>query len=319
MSVTSATWWVPDSPAVRIPSKTATRFASPMSTPTTRAPPAAHFSAISLPNPPPAPVTRTTLSCRCCGIAGLPTTRIRLTVPVQCRWPVRRPADLPGDRPEVGTPRHGPGRYGRFVKRRTAMGLPLLLAAGPSLSRLPRAGAAPSRWSVDRANRWYRAQGWPVGSNYITSTAVNQLEMFQPGTFDLRRIDAELGWARSAGLNTVRVFLHDQLWAADRKGFQYRLAQFVSVAARRRIKPLFVLFDSCWDPFPKAGPQPGPRPGIHNSRWVQSPGAERLGDRDYYRTLYDYVTGVMSQFRYDQRILGWDLWNEPDNMAREYS
>jgi len=205
------------------------------------------------------------------------------------------------------------------VKRRTALALPLLLAAGPALSGIPRAGADPGRWSIDRANRWYQAQGWPVGSNYITSTAVNQLEMFQPGTFDLRRIDAELGWARSAGFNTVRVFLHDQLWAADRKGFQYRLAQFVSVAARRRIKPMFVLFDSCWDPHPKAGPQAAPRPGIHNSRWVQSPGAERLGDRNYYRTLYDYVTGVMTQFRYDERVLAWDLWNEPDNMAREYS
>lgn len=210
------------------------------------------------------------------------------------------------------------GRYGHFVKRRTVLGLPLLVATSSGLSRLPRVSAEAGRWSPDRANRWYQAQGWPVGSNYITSTAVNQLEMFQPATFDLRRINTELGWAQSAGFNTVRVFLHDQLWAQDPQGFQYRLAQFVSVAASHRIKPLFVLFDSCWDPFPKAGPQPAPRPGIHNSRWVQSPGAERLGDRGYWRTLYDYVTSVMTQFRYDTRVLGWDLWNEPDNPAREY-
>ena len=230
-----------------------------------------------------------------------------------------RPVDSLGDRPDVLAWHHGRGRYGQFVKRRTALGLPLLLATGPALTRIPRVGADPGRWTVDRAKRWYQAQGWPVGANYITSTAVNQLEMFQPGTFDLRRIDAELGWAQSAGFNSVRVFLHDQLWALDRRGFQYRLAQFVAVAARHRIKPLFVLFDSCWDPHPKAGPQQAPRPGIHNSRWVQSPGADRLGDRNYYRTLYDYVTGVMSQFRYDERVLGWDVWNEPDNMAREYS
>lgn len=230
-----------------------------------------------------------------------------------------RPPDLLGDRRRVRTSENNSGRYVYFVKRRTALGLPLLLAAGPTLSRLPRAGADPGRWSIERVNRWYQAQGWPVGSNYITSTAVNQLEMFQPATFDLHRIDAELGWAQSAGFNTVRVFLHDQLWAADQRGFQYRLGQFVSVAARHRIKPMFVLFDSCWDPHPKAGAQPAPRVGIHNSRWVQSPGADRLGDRNYYRTLYDYVTGVMSQFRYDERILAWDLWNEPDNMAREYS
>ncbi|MGH3564247.1 MAG: 1,4-beta-xylanase [Mycobacterium sp.] len=204
------------------------------------------------------------------------------------------------------------------MNRRTVLGLPLLLAAGATLTQVPRAAAEPSRWSPDRANRWYQAHGWPVGANYITSNAVNQLEMFQADTFDLRRIDTELGWAQSSGLNTVRVFLHDQLWAQDSQGFQYRLAQFVTVAARHRIKPLFVLFDSCWDPFPKPGWQRPPRAGIHNSRWVQSPGAERIDDRRYIRTLYEYVTGVLTQFRSDDRVLGWDLWNEPDNLAREY-
>ena len=89
--------------------------------------------------------------------------------------------------------------------------LPVLLAAGPALTKTPRAAAEQSRWSSDRANHWYQAQGWRVGANYITSNAINQLEMFQADTFDPGRIDTELGWAQSHGLNTVRVFLHDQL------------------------------------------------------------------------------------------------------------
>ncbi|MBS4728441.1 cellulase family glycosylhydrolase [Mycobacterium sp. SM1] len=202
--------------------------------------------------------------------------------------------------------------------RRTVLKLPLLLAAGTAMTQLPRASGEPGRWSPDRAHRWYQAQGWRVGANYIPSNAINQLEMFQAGTYDPRRIDTELGWARFHGLNTVRVFLHDQLWAQDRRGFQTRLAQFVGIAARHRIKPLFVLFDSCWDPFPRPGPQRAPKPGIHNSGWVQSPGAERIADRSYTRVLYDYVTGILSQFRNDDRVLAWDLWNEPDNPARVY-
>jgi hypothetical protein len=142
--------------------------------------------------------------------------------------------------------------------------------------------------------------------------------MFQPDTYDPRRIDTELGWAQLHGFNTVRVFLHDQLWAQDYRGFQSRLAQFVDIAAGHGIKPLFVLFDSCWDPFPKAGPQRAPRPGVHNSGWVQSPGAERLDDRGYTRILHDYVTGVLTQFRADDRVSAWDLWNEPDNPSRPY-
>jgi hypothetical protein len=193
-----------------------------------------------------------------------------------------------------------------------------LLAAGTALTHVPRAAAESVRWSAERANRWYQAQAWPVGANYITSNAINQLEMFQLGTFDPRRIDTELGWARSSGLNTARVFLHDQLWAQDPRGFQTRLGQFVNIAARRRIKPLFVLFDSCWDPFPKAGRQRAPKPGVHNSGWVQSPGAERLDDRRYTHVLHDYVTALLTQFRNDDRVLAWDLWNEPDSPASQY-
>ena len=216
-------------------------------------------------------------------------------------------------------------RDGR-VNRRTVLKAPLLLAAGAALARAPRAAAQPpldppdsGRWSTDRADRWYRAQGWLVGANYVTSNAINQLEMFQPDTFNPLRIYVELGWARSAGFNTVRVFLHDQLWTQDERGFQARLAQFVGIADEHNIKPLFVLFDSCWDPFPKAGPQRAPTPGVHNSGWVQSPGAERLDDRGYLTTLRAYVTGVLTQFRNDDRVLGWDLWNEPDNPSRHYA
>lgn len=205
-----------------------------------------------------------------------------------------------------------------MVDRRTALKLPLLVAAGAALSATPQASAEPVRWTVERANQWYAGQGWLVGANYITSTAVNQIEMFQGGTYDPRRIDDELRVARLIGLNTVRVFLHDELWAQDRVGFLRRLSQFVTIAANRGIRPLFVFFDSCWDPFPRLGAQRAPTPGVHNSGWVQSPGAELIDDPNYRRVLYDYVVGVLSQFRADPRIVGWDLWNEPDNPARQY-
>lgn len=220
----------------------------------------------------------------------------------------------------VFEPDHVPRyEHGGSLRRRTVLKLPLVLPVAAALSPAPVAYAAPGdRWSPEHAHRWYRAQGWLVGANYITSTAINQLEMFQPGMFDPRRIDVELRVARLIGLNTVRVFLHDQLWTQDQRGFQHRLAQFVGLAARNGIKPMFVFFDSCWDPLPQLGPQRPPRPGVHNSGWVQSPGAERLGDRRYHAVLREYVVGVLNQFRNDQRVLAWDLWNEPDNLADVY-
>lgn len=202
--------------------------------------------------------------------------------------------------------------------RRAALKLPVVVAAGMALTSVPRASAELGRWSPDRAHRWHRAQGWLVGANFLPANAINQLEMFQPGTFDLRRIDTELRMAKFIGLNTVRVFLHDLLWVQDRPGFQRRLAKFVDLAAHHGIKPLFVLFDSCWDPHPRLGKQRDPIPGVHNSGWVQSPGADHLGDPGHRRVMRDYVTGVLSQFRHDKRVLGWDLWNEPDNPADVY-
>ncbi|MDV3129344.1 cellulase family glycosylhydrolase [Mycobacterium sp. 21AC1] len=204
------------------------------------------------------------------------------------------------------------------MQRRTVLKIPLVLAASAALTTIPRATAAAGQWPVERANAWYQAQGWLVGTNFITSNAINQLEMFGAGTYDPRRIDSELGACRLLGFNTVRVFLHDLLWASDRAGFQNRLAQFVAIAARQGIKPLFVFFDSCWDPHPKLGAQRAPTPGVHNSGWVQSPGAQRIDDARYRPLLQDYVVGVMSQFRTDNRVLGWDLWNEPDNPAKQY-
>ena len=171
-----------------------------------------------------------------------------------------------------------------------------------------------ARWTQQRAGAWYSQQPWLVGANYIPSTAINQLEMWQAESFDPQRIDIELGWAEGIGMNTMRVFLHDLLWQQDPQAFEKRIDTFLTIAAKHKIRPMFVLFDSCWDPDPRLGEQREPRAGIHNSGWVQSPGAKALRDRHQYPRLEAYVKGVIGAFHDDPRVLAWDLWNEPDNM-----
>lgn len=172
---------------------------------------------------------------------------------------------------------------------------------------------ARTRWTEADANRWYGRQPWLVGSNYIPASAINELEMWQPDTFDPARIDRELGWAESLGMNTMRVFLHDLLWQQDPAAFRKRIDTFLTIAAKHKIRPLFVLFDSCWDPNPELGRQRAPKPGVHNSGWVQSPGAAALQDPKQAPRLKAYVVGVVSAYARDSRVLGWDVWNEPDN------
>jgi hypothetical protein len=169
------------------------------------------------------------------------------------------------------------------------------------------------RWTEVRAQEWYVQQPWVVGSNYLPADAINELEMWQADTFDSKEIDKEFGWAEGLGMNTMRVFLHDLLWQQDAEGFKKRLDTFLEIAARHHIRPVFVLFDSCWDPNPKLGPQHPPIPGVHNSGWVQSPGAQALSDPAQEPRLREYVEGVVGAFAKDPRILAWDVWNEPSN------
>jgi hypothetical protein len=183
--------------------------------------------------------------------------------------------------------------------------------------------AAPAQardlWTKAHANGWYAQQKWLVGSNYIPASAINQLEMWQEASFDPAQIDKELGWAQGLGMTTMRVFLHDALWSQDAPGFNKRMGVFLDIAAKHGIKPLFVLFDSCWDPNPKLGPQHPPIPGVHNSGWVQGPGARALADPAQYPRLESYVKDIVGSFAQDGRILGWDVWNEPDNTSANYS
>jgi hypothetical protein len=180
-----------------------------------------------------------------------------------------------------------------------------LLACLNSLS------AETSRWTEEKARTWYEQQPWLVGSNYIPEDAINQLEMWQAESFNPSQIDKELGWAEGMGMNTMRVFLHDLVWQQNPTAFKQRIDQFLQISSRHHIKPFLVLFDSCWDPNPKLGMQHPPIPGVHNSGWVQSPGAAALKDPAQEPRLKAYVEGVIGAFANDPRILGWDVWNEP--------
>ena len=124
------------------------------------------------------------------------------------------------------------------------------------------------QWTKEEAQAWYDAQPWLVGANFVPSTAINQLEMWQADTFDPETIDRELGWAAGIGMNCMRVFLHDLVWAEDPEGFATRVEQYLAIADKHGIKTMLVFFDAVWDPEPKLGPQKEPIPGLHNSGWM---------------------------------------------------
>ena len=169
------------------------------------------------------------------------------------------------------------------------------------------------RWPKAQAQAWYEKQPWLVGCNFIPSTAINQLEMWQSETFDPDTIERELGWAADLGFNTVRVYLHNLVWQADAASFKSRINTYLEIAERRKLSTLFVLFDDCWNDNPQLGPQPQPIPGVHNSGWMRSPGSAFVTDSKRWTLLKDYVTDIIATFAQDDRILMWDMYNEPGN------
>ncbi|MGF1559409.1 MAG: cellulase family glycosylhydrolase [Flavobacteriaceae bacterium] len=173
------------------------------------------------------------------------------------------------------------------------------------------------RWSAQKAWDWYDQQPWLVGSNFNPSTSINQLEFWQSATFDPETIDRELKWSADLGMNLHRVYLHNLLWEQDSIGFIGRVDNYLDMAQAHGIKTMFVLLDDVWHPIPKLGTQPEPVPGVHNSGWVQAPGAKILGDTTRHDELKGYIKGVLDHFADDDRVLVWDVYNEPDNVASQ--
>lgn len=177
-----------------------------------------------------------------------------------------------------------------------------------------------ARWTREQANDWQDRTGWLLGCNFAPSTAGNQLELWQRDTFDPDTIERELGWAAEVvGMNSIRLFLHDLAWQVDPTGFLDRLDRVLDLAAGHGISVMPVLFDGIWDPDPRPGPQGAPRPGVHNSLWLQSPGATVLADRARWSSLRPYVEGVLGRFANDERVVVWDLFNEPDSPNPSYA
>eukprot|EP00977_Amphora_coffeiformis_P014469 scaffold4060_cov190-Amphora_coffeaeformis.AAC.3 len=172
-------------------------------------------------------------------------------------------------------------------------------------------------WSVERAAAWYAAQGdWKQGVNYIPSYAVNQIQMWQD--YDGDRITQELQWAAALKYNALRVFLHDQLYTAHGDDFLDQVDDFLDLAHGLGFQTILVLLEGIWDPHPQyvvGESQPPPRPFVHNSRWVQSPGADVLANDTALDMLTrPYVQAVIQRFGNDtQRVLMLDLMDQPDN------
>jgi hypothetical protein len=139
--------------------------------------------------------------------------------------------------------------------------------------------------------------------------------MWQRETYDPAAIDQELAWAAAAGYNSLRVFTQYLVWRDDRAGLLARVDHFLEIASGHGMRAMLVPFCDCSfsGREPYLGSQDPPLSGVHNSGWVPSPGLARVTDRSAWPDLKRYVQDLVGRYGRDERVLAWDLYNEPGN------
>ncbi len=139
------------------------------------------------------------------------------------------------------------------------------------------------------------------GANYVPSYASTSVGMWKD--FDPQVIDRELALARRLSLNSVRVFLPYVVYEDDPQTFLKHVERFVELSASHNIRPMFVLFDSCFGDEPSLDKADSPT-------WVNNPGYSRIG-KEHWPRIERYASDVVGSFRGDSRVLMWDIMNEP--------
>ncbi len=169
-------------------------------------------------------------------------------------------------------------------------------------------------WTAEKASEWYGRIRQPFGCNFLPSSAVNSIEMFQSRSFDRDTICKEISLCAQTGYNCVRVFLPYVVYRQEKDSFLNNLRWFIEVLKESSLKIVPVLFDDCGKE-PVYGAQASPEPLVHNGVWACSPDKEqRLCDFPQYK---EYVQTIVSAYAHDESVLFWDLYNEPGNGGRK--
>jgi len=161
----------------------------------------------------------------------------------------------------------------------------------------------------------HRTAGW-VGSNYTPAYCVNAVQLWHD--FRPEVIEKELAAAeRHFGITTLRVYLHNIPYDAEKEQFLARIEQFLAICHRHGIRPGFVFFDDCWNHKGVTLESPPPVKGRHNGRWAACP-QDNQRTEEYLPNIKAYIQDVIRPHREDQRVLWWEIFNEP-RMGSPYS
>lgn len=185
------------------------------------------------------------------------------------------------------------------------------------------------RWTQQQAWEWYKARPWIRGFNFRPSDCVNWIELWQSHDHAAKEetVERELKLAAEVGFNSVRVLLSFEVWKLEHDVFLDNLERFLATAHGHGISLMPVFGNDCTVPKevhtpPTLGVQPvdwGYHGGVRRSPHdvLPAPGYSYLDEPEAAQATYEMVDEVVGRFATDERIVIWDLFNEPGNSRRE--
>ena len=181
-----------------------------------------------------------------------------------------------------------------------------------------------TRWSEEKAWKWYNSRPWLRGCNYMSADCANRIDQWQSLGFEerLQTTDEELALAASTGFNTIRIILEFIVWDQEHDSFMERFDRYLETAAKHGISCMVVFGNDCmppknefWKPL-QLGEQHydwgyhGGRKYSQHSRF-SAVGYHLLDEPELALRHYEWVREIMTAYRDDERICMWDMYNEP--------
>ena len=190
------------------------------------------------------------------------------------------------------------------------------------------------RWSKERVWEWYNKQPWMRGCNFMGSDCANRIDQWQALGFEerIKTADRELKLAAETGFNTIRIILEYIVWRDDHDAFMERLDRYLDTAYQYGIRAMIVFGNDCLvtKDNPYSNLQLGVQKydwGYHGGRkWSQhsdrdkanEPGYSLLDEPDQAVRIYEWVREIIEKYKNDDRVVFWDLYNEPGNSRRTH-
>lgn len=161
----------------------------------------------------------------------------------------------------------------------------------------------------------------------MSADCVNHVDQWQSLGFEerLKTTDKELSLAAEIGYNSIRIILEYAVWREEHDTFYQRFDRYLDICKKHGISCMVVLADDCMPPKspvwkrPATGEQSydvgyhggrkesqhGIFPGMGPHFWLDDP----MHEECYYTMIKELVT----RHRNDERILIWDVYDEPGN------